>query len=288
MATRAKTTWRSSKTGENLLKIFAEHEEVCVFDTETTGLDGDNDRIIQISGIKLNTKTFEEINRIDMYINPGSPLPAKITEITGITDAMLADKPTEEEAFPMIYDFFGGESPVIIAYNTPFDKKFVTAMYARNGKTFSPAAESDALEMARDLVKKGETENHKLGTIAHYFGVDEGLTFHNSMDDVIATVRVLKVFKEKYEDREKNKVDVKLIEPYKVLSIHFWQGFRGYSRLYINTDIGTFYYDIRAKVWGVKPDNPFSLNEVDMERVKELSFKYAGVTTECDFSKFKG
>ena len=289
MATKTKTkpTWRSSKTGENLLNIFANQEAICVFDTETTGLDATTDRIIQISGIKLDAKTFEEISRIDMYINPGYPLPAKITEITGITDAMLADKPTEAEAFPVIYEFFGGESPVIIAYNTPFDKKFVTAMYARNGKTFSPVAESDVLEMSRDLVKKGETENYKLGTIAHHFDVDEGITFHNSMDDVTATVRLLKIFKEKYEELEANKEEVLLVAPEKIFSIRFWEGFRGYSRLYINTDIGTFYFDIRSKVWGVKADTPFSLDEVDMEKLRELAFSYTGATTECEFAKYR-
>lgn len=283
---RTTKTWRSSATGENLLKIFSEQDSVCVFDTETTGLNNKTDKIIQLSGIKIDTKTFEEISRIDMYINPECAVSPKITEITGITNEMLADKPTEKEAFPKICAFF--EDDAIIAYNTPFDDGFMQNLYERNGKIFSPAAKSDALEMSRDLIKKGETKDYKLGTIAHHFGVDKGITFHNSMDDVTATVRLLKIFKEKYEEREQNKKDISLVVACKVFSIRFWEGFRGYSRLYVNTDIGSFYYDIRSKIWGAKPDTPFALEEVDMESVKNLAFDYANVTTEADFARFRG
>lgn len=280
-------TWRSSKTGEELLKIFSEYMEICIFDTETTGLDSSFDRVIQISGIKIDTKTLDEVARIDLYINPGFSIPEKITEITGITDEFLSDKPSEKEVFPEISAFFG-DVYAVSAYNEPFDEGFMKALYGRNGSEFIPAAKCDVLEMSRDLVKKGKTENHKLGTIAHYYGVDEGLTFHNSMDDVIATVRLLKIFKGEYEEIFSGYQEVELVAPSKILSIRFWEGWRGYSRLYVNTDIGTFYFDIRSKVWGVKPDNPYTLDEVDMETLRTLSFKFAGASDEREFSRFRG
>ena len=102
MATKKKETWRSRVTGENLLKIFENETEICMFDTETTGLNAMEDVIIQISAIKCRLPDMEEIGRIDYYINPEKPLPAKITEITGITDDFLKDKPTEKEIFPEI------------------------------------------------------------------------------------------------------------------------------------------------------------------------------------------
>ena len=288
MATKKKAkTWRSKVTGENLLKIFAEENEICVFDTETTGLKPlGGDTIIQISALKLKLDDFSEIDRLDMYINPGRPLPPKITEITGITDEFLSTHPLERDAFARIFEFFGTE-PVIAAHNTRFDKSFIEQLYERNGKVFLPKRECDTLEMARDLIPKGEIENHKLGTLAHLYGIDEGLTFHNSMDDVIATSRLLRIFKSEYEDRFATLADTPLIVP-KVISIKFWPGFRGFSRQYINTDSGTFYYDIRAKIWGGKDDNCYTIDEVDMETLKESAFKFAGVTTEQEFARFRG
>ena len=286
MAKRA-PTWRSRLTGENLLQMFSNESTICVFDTETTGLNNETDKIIQISGIKLDTVTLNEVSRIDMYINPGFLLSPKITELTGITDELLADKPTEGEAFVEIHAFFG-DSPAVAAYNTPFDEGFMKHLYARNGKTFCPNAKCDVLEMSRDLVEKGKTENYKLGTIAHHYGVDEGLSFHNSMDDVTATVRLLKIFKGEYEERLSIEETADLVVPDTIISIRYWEGFRGYSRLYINTDIGTFYFDIRSKVWGVKPDTPYSLDEVDMEALRTLAYKFAGVDNEPDFARFKG
>lgn len=286
MATKM-TTWRSRKTGADFLKLLAEHKEICIFDTETTGLNSATDRIIQISGIKLDTQTLEEIDRLDLYINPGYSLPPKITEITGITDEQLADKPTEDEAFPTIFAFFDGAA--VGAYNTPFDKGFMINLYARQGRTFAPPAECDVLEMSKDIVEKGKTPNHKLGTIANYYQADEGLTFHNSMDDVIATVRVLRIFKEEYKKREANAQEAELVAPEKINSVRFWEGYRGFSRQYIHTDIGTFYFDIRSKVWGIKAsDTPYSLNEVDMEAVRTRAFEYARVANEQEFARFRG
>ena len=282
-------TWRSKRTGENLLSALSEYDEIIVYDTETTGLNSITDRIIQISGIKLDCKTLEEKDRIDLYINPGFPIPLKITGITGITDSFLADKPLEKEVFPIIYRFFG-ETPVVSGYNiVTFDNGFMQACYDRHDCAFLPAVNCDVLEMSRDLVKKGETENYRLGTIANYYGVDRDLTFHNSMDDVIATMRLLKIFKGDYEDllsREKELCEK--VNPCEITSVRFWQGYRGFSRLYINADIGTFYYDIRSKVWGIKPDTPYSLEEVDMESLKTLAFQYANVSTEQEFARFRG
>lgn len=279
-------TWRSRKTGENLLNIFEKFQDICVFDTETTGLKSlEGDTIIQISAIKLNISDMAEKERLNLYINPERPLPAKITEITGITDELLADKPTESEAFSAIYAFFG-DSPVIGAYNTPFDKKFMEQLYERQGKVFLPNAECDVLEMSRDLVPKSEVENYKLGTIAHYYGVDDGITYHNSMDDVTATVRLLKVFKEEYKEKFNLTASAILVSP-NVKSIRFWEGFRGFSRLYINTDAGTYYYDIRSKTWGGKSDNAYELEEVDMEALKARAFAFAGVSSEQEFAKFR-
>ena len=80
-----------------------------VFDFETTGFNaGGADSIIEIGAVKM--KGGEILERYDELINPGRPLPAKITEITNITDLMLEDKDNEENAVKRFIDWFGGRS----------------------------------------------------------------------------------------------------------------------------------------------------------------------------------
>lgn len=292
--------WRSRETRNNLFSAVENGDTIIVYDLETTGLNPAKDKVIQFSAIKFCFENGEEkeIARFDTYVNPEVPLSPKITEITGITDDMLFDKPTEQEIFPEISQFFGS-SFVASGYNViKFDNKFMENMYQRQGSVFSPKFTVDVIEAAKDNVESGITENFKLGTIAQLYGVDKGLTFHNAMDDVIATKNLLIVFNDEYRasyeqdegiikdeiTNEKVLSDKKQIS--EVSSITFWKGYRGFSRIYIVTDIGDFYYDIRNKIWGVSSkNNPYSIDEVDMDIVKQKTFEKCGANSEDDLVK---
>ena len=66
-----------------------------VFDLEATGLDLVNDRIIQISYVKVSPGDKEgEEERKSIFVNPGKPIPAFVQQLTGITDDMVKDAPT--------------------------------------------------------------------------------------------------------------------------------------------------------------------------------------------------
>jgi hypothetical protein len=267
------------------------NHDIIVYDLETTGLDAKTASIIQISGIKVRhdgTK-FVEIDKMDHYVNPEVPIPAKITEITGITDDMVVDKPTEKELFPTIKAFFG-DNFVASGFNiAKFDNRFMEALYARQGEEFKPICTTDVIEMARDNVDKKETTDFKLGTIAGLYGADKGLTFHNAMDDVTATARLLYVFYDEY--RASYDVDEGLVaeegkkEIGSVTRISFWEGYKGFSRIYITTNIGEFYLDVRSNVWAVKKGNPYDIDEVDMGSLRKKTFEKAGVTTEQELVK---
>lgn len=280
--------WRSETTKENLLVTLDVCDEIIVFDTETTGLSAKNNHIIQISAqkFKINSETGDltEIARLDKYINPGYSLSSKITEITGITDAFLMTQKYEEDVFPEIFEFFD-DTQAIAGYNVAFDIRFMTAMYERQGKVFDPDFVVDVLEIARDLVPKTETESHKLEAIATVYGVNQDLTFHNSMDDVIATSRLLKVFREEYDKKVTPVLSKKTA---KVYSLRYYAGYKGYSRIYVNTSLGSFYYDIRRKVWDKNPGNLYELEEINMEQLRKDAFRLANATDEKEFARYKG
>ena len=286
--------WRSEKTKNELLQIFDATTELIVFDVETTGFSAEKNHVIQFSGIKfiISNGEMSEKERFDTYINPSYSLPEKITEVTGITDATLVDAPREREIFSRLHAFVG-DAPNVCGHNVSFDIRFITAMYERYGFTFAPCAVLDTLEMARDIAfgSKGLT-NNKLGTLASHFGVDYGLTFHNSMDDVIACSRLLRVFLKEYKEREDERKMTEVFVPEKtkvrVQSLRFWKGYRGHSRIYIYTDCGDFFYDVFKKTWDKGNNCFYDVDMIDMEQLRADSMKLANAATEREFAKFRG
>lgn len=97
-----------------------------VFDFETTGFNaGGADTIIEIGAVKICNG--EIIDRFNELINPGIPLPEKITAITNITDDMLKDKDTEENAIKRFIDWYGNLP--MVAHNAKFDVSFLSMCY---------------------------------------------------------------------------------------------------------------------------------------------------------------
>lgn len=90
-------------------------------DIETTGLKYNENKIIQLSGIKYVNGL--EIERFDEYINPKVYIPRFITEINGITNEMVKTKPIIDQVIPKFVDFL--EDFIVVAHNSSFDMKFI-------------------------------------------------------------------------------------------------------------------------------------------------------------------
>ena len=125
-------------------------DAIVVLDFETTGLSPVADRIIEIGAVKLAGGAVTE--EFSMFCDPGIPLPEKITEITGITSAMLAGKPTPAEGVEKLIDFIGDHA--IAAHNAAFDVGFLRAEARRIGRGFF-APIIDTLPLARRLYPAG-------------------------------------------------------------------------------------------------------------------------------------
>ena len=128
-------------------KVLLE-EEYVVFDFETTGFNaGGGDQIIEIGAVKIKDGVI--IEKYDELINPGRKLPTKITEITNITDEMLQDKATEEEAVKRFIEFF--KDLPMVAHNAKFDTSFLEMAYKKYnlGEFTNPVI--DTLELSRTM-----------------------------------------------------------------------------------------------------------------------------------------
>ena len=119
-----------------------------VFDLETTGFNaGGTDSIIEIGAVKIDNG--EIVDRFDELINPGRKLPAKITELTNITDEMLQDKDTEENAVKRFMEWVG-DLPMV-AHNAKFDVSFIVMAHSKYNLGEFTNTVIDTLELSRAL-----------------------------------------------------------------------------------------------------------------------------------------
>ncbi len=108
--------------------------------------------------------------------------------LTGITDGMVRDAPRIESALPAFLEFASGS--VLVAHNAGFDIGFLKAAAARTGTPWPGFAVLDTLYLARQLVVRDESPNHRLGSLAQVFGATT-TPDHRALHDARATVDVL-------------------------------------------------------------------------------------------------
>ncbi|MDD6143342.1 MAG: PolC-type DNA polymerase III [bacterium] len=156
---------------------------IVVLDFETTGLSHTMDRIIEVGAVRLeNGQVTDELS---LLCDPGVPLKPKITEITGITDLMLAGKESPAEGVQKLLDFIG-DCPVA-AHNAPFDMGMLEAECKRMGVAFH-APVIDTLVFARKLYPT--QKSHRLGAVCRLLGVSLK-NAHRAVHDAAATAQCL-------------------------------------------------------------------------------------------------
>lgn len=152
-----------------------------VFDTETTGL-ADNDRIVQIAGLRLARGRLTG-ERFETLVDPGRPVPPASTALHGITDDMLRGAPDLTAALTAFQHFCEGS--VLIAHNAPFDMGFLRRAEAETGVRFDNRVLDTVLLSA---MVWGQSAVHTLDALTERLGIHiPPETRHTAMGDSIAT-----------------------------------------------------------------------------------------------------
>jgi DNA polymerase-3 subunit epsilon len=157
-----------------------------VVDLETTGGSSATNSITEIGAVKV--RGGEVLGELSTLVNPGVPIPAFISVLTGITDAMVLDAPRIDSALPAFLEFARGS--VLVAHNAPFDISFLKAATAATGREWPGFSIIDTVHLARQVIPRGEVPNRKLSTLARLFGSPDTPN-HRALHDARATVHVL-------------------------------------------------------------------------------------------------
>lgn len=165
----------------------------CVLDLETTGFSPKTEKITEIGIMKLqNGKVIDEFS---CFVNPEKPIPARVVEVTNITDDMVKDAETIDQVFPKMLEFI--KDSVLVAHNADFDINFLKQNALNLGYEFDYTY-IDTLSLAKELFPDYKT--YKLGRIAKNLGITVEVA-HRALDDVGTTVKVFNVMLDKLKER---------------------------------------------------------------------------------------
>ncbi|MGI5891952.1 MAG: helicase C-terminal domain-containing protein [Bacillota bacterium] len=148
-----------------------------VVDLETTGLDPQNNKIIEISAVKIHRGIIRE--EFSFLVNPQMPLAAEITALTGIIDVMLADQPLIEQIIPDFQNFIGND--IIIAHNASFDRSFLEKYLQMENDWI------DSIILAQIVFPTAGT--YSLDYLCRYLGISNK-DAHRSLSDAKATAEL--------------------------------------------------------------------------------------------------
>lgn len=156
-----------------------------VVDTETTGGSPRCAALTEIAAAVF--RGGERLATFQTLVDPGVSIPPFITDLTGISDAMVRRAPRVEAVLPSLLEFLGGS--VVVGHNVAFDVGFLDAACLRAGYGPLTHPTIDTLALARRLVGD-DTRNCKLSTLAEALRLDNRPS-HRALDDVLATADLL-------------------------------------------------------------------------------------------------
>ena len=164
-------------------RTFAETDFV-VFDLETTGAKTPPCRITEIGAYRVQKGKITD--EFETLVNPETPIPTFISQLTGISDQMVKNAPRFSEVAADFLDFIGDS--VLVAHNAPFDMRFLNHEIGRIHEDYRVAnPHLCTVKISRKLLPN--IENHRLNTVANYYSISL-VNHHRATDDARATAHI--------------------------------------------------------------------------------------------------
>lgn len=157
-----------------------------VTDLETTGFTPGLNQIIEVAAVRL--RGYEIDAEFSALVDPGAEVPWRITEVTGISTAMVRGERKIEEVLPRYLAFLG--EGCFVAHNVPFDQRFLDYESARLGYPFAPQCFC-TLALARRFLSA--LQSRSLDAVARHLGI-VNRSRHRALGDARATTEVLRCF----------------------------------------------------------------------------------------------
>lgn len=167
------------------MKKLKDYTHLIFFDLETTGFDPYKNEIIELSLMVTDPVSLSVIKSHSHLVKPKTPIPYKITELTGITSRMV-EKGISEEALFEIFNPYNSKDFLWLAYNIQFDIGFVEALLQRYKSTFT-ADILDVMAVYKDVQPPPHALKNAIETYQIIFQ-----NTHRAADDVLATIEVVK------------------------------------------------------------------------------------------------
>lgn len=187
--------------------MFKDYRRLVVFDTETSSLSPDDGEILELGAVVLTRpegeERFTEQEDISVLIKNDNPIPWNITQINHIDDKMCEkDGISKKEFYDLLTTIFGHKDTLIIAYNTPFDMKFIKAFMKKMNNEYVVNNDTlDLLEIAKD--RTHTFRGNKLCDMLVRYEITDEENSHRALSDVKATLKVMRAFWKEKNDIEK-------------------------------------------------------------------------------------
>ena len=187
----------------NFAALFEKYDRLVLFDTETTGLAFSRDEIIEFAAVVVERRDgvptviceYDEL----ISLTPGNTVPPKIQELTGIsTQDILQRGIPKAQVCRDIAEMFEGNT-LLLAYNAHFDLSFLYYLLLRNGDPMILKGK-DKLDLLT-VYKDRHSYPHRLCNAIEVYGLTgQVVNSHRAVDDVLATVAVMKAMEAEKDD----------------------------------------------------------------------------------------
>ena len=183
--------------------LFEKYDKLFLFDTETTGLQYNRDEIIEFAAVVLERKNgevtvTEEYDQL-ITLSPGGFVPAQIEALTGISNQDIRERGIPKTRVCCDIARMISGNTLLLAYNAHFDLSFLFYMLLRDG---DPAIlkGKDKLDLLT-VYKDRRSYPHKLCNAIDAYGLSgKVVNSHRAVDDVLATVEVMKAMEAERDD----------------------------------------------------------------------------------------